>query len=300
MPRFLTTCLACALLLSLCILGCGGGNSVEQPSALPPKTDEPVANAGPVIVNDLGMKFAYCPPTEPEGFLRGSPETELNRDTDETQHKVILTEGFYLGVYEVTQEEYQHVMGTNPSWFSSTGSGKQAVAGLDTRRFPVEQVSWHDAVEFCRKLSARDGKTYRLPTEAEWEYACRAGTTTPFHFGTSCNGREANCNGELPYGTSVTGPYLGHTTSVGKYLPNAWGLYDMHGNVWEWCSDWFGDYPAGTVTNPTGPSQGALSRVARGGSWSHDPRGCRSAFRWRPPGYRFSSLGFRVVFVLSR
>jgi len=266
----------------------------------PPKIEAPIAQAGHVITNDLGMKFAYCPPTGPEGFLMGSPESEADRATDETQHRVILTRGFYLGVYEVTQEEYQQVMGTNPSSFASTGGAAAYVAGLDTRRCPVEGVSWDNAVECCRKLSARDGKTYRLPTEAEWEFACRAGTTTPFHFGKSCNGTEANCWGEFPYGTSVKGMPLDRTTSVGKYQPNAWGLYDMHGNVWEWCSDEYGDYPAGPVTNPAGPSSGASNRVNRGGSWSRNPRDCRSANRIRDnPEYRDLSLGFRVVLVPS-
>jgi len=269
----------------------------------PPKIDAPIAKAGHVITNDVGMKFSYCPPTVPQGFLMGSPASEVDRRTDETQHKVILTEGFYLGIYEVTQEEYQQVMGTNPSWFASTGDGKGTVAALNTRRCPVEQVSWNDAVEFCRKLSAREGKTYRLPTEAEWEYACRAGTTTPFHFGKSCNGTEANCDGESPYGTSVKGPYLRRTTSVGKYAPNAWGLYDMHGNVCEWCSDWWGDYPVGIATNPTGPpQQGALGRVRvyRGGGWFFGPPGCRLAFRsGDAPESRNNDLGFRVLLVQS-
>jgi len=270
-----------------------GGDSLGQGNAAP--------RAGHVITNDLGMKFAYCPPTGPEGFLMGSPAKEKDRETDETQHKVILTQGFYLGVYEVTQEEYQQVMGTNPSFFAATGERKTTVAGLDTRRFPVENVSWNDAVEFCRKLSARDGKSYRLPTEAEWEYACRAGTKTPFSFGTTCNGQEANINGYSPYGTKVDGPSLGRTTSVGKYLPNAWGLYDLHGNVWECCSDWYGDYPAGTITNPTGPTQEALFRVNRGGCWNFDGSNCRSADRyWNVPEFRDLILGFRVVRVESR
>jgi len=281
--------------------------TVKLPSTKPPvlnpapKIDAPIAKAGHVITNDLGMKFAYIPPTGPEGFLMGSPESEEERGTDETQHKVILTQGFYLGVYEVTQEEYRKVMGTNPSWFTSTGSGAATVADLDTRRSPVEYVSWDEAGEFCRQLFAQDGKSYRLPTEAEWEYACRAGTTTPFHFGKSCNGTEANCWGELPYGMSVKGKLLFRTISVGKYQPNAWGLYDMHGNVWEWCSDGFGAYPEGPVTNPAGPSTGASSRVFRGGSWLYAPRDCRSANRdGGTSGFRNDYLGFRVVLVQTR
>jgi len=263
-------------------------------------TPEPVANAAPgtPYTNSLGMKFSYIPPGE---FMMGSPESEERRDAHETQHKVILTQGFYLGVFEVTQAEYQQVMGTNPSTYASTGGSKTAVAGLETQRFPVESVIWNNAVEFCRKLSAQEGKTYRLPTEAEWEYACRAGTTTPFHFGTNCNGSQANCRGDLPYGTTVKGPYLGRPSTVGQYPPNAWGLYDLHGNVREWCADWHSDYPIGPVTNPTGPSSVAKDRVSRGGGWNSSPQECRSAFRDIRPSINVGvALGFRVVLVPSR
>ena len=131
-----------------------------------------------------------------------------------------------MGVYEVTQGEYEKVMGVNPSSFKT-------VSGQDTSRFPVEQVSWNDAVEFCQKLSAKDGVTYRLPTEAEWEYACRAGATTTFHFGGTLNGDKANVDGSNPYGTATKGPFLQRTTTGGSYPKNAFGLFDMHGNVWE-------------------------------------------------------------------
>ena len=139
------------------------------------------------------------------------------------------------------------------------------------------------------------GRKYRLPTEAEWEYACRAGTATPFHFGSQLNGRQANCRGTFPYGTDTEGPYLEKTSLVGKYLANAWGLYDMHGNVWEWCSDWYGDYPSGSLTNPSGPATG-LRRVIRGGGWGFDAVFCRSAYRLGiVTSNREIILGFRVA-----
>ena len=220
-------------------------------------------------------------------------------------HKVQITKPFYLGKYEVTQQEYQRVMGENPSWFSSTGGGKDAVKGKDTSRFPVETVSWDDAVEFCRKLSALPaekaaGRSYRLPTEAEWEYACRAGTTTPFHFGSSLNGKEANCDGNYPYGTETKGPSLGRTTARGSYQPNDFGLYDMHGNVWEWCQDRYAEDYCGKspVKDPQGPTAAGAPRVLRGGGWYLYPSFCRSASRFRlSPVPRSLVGGFRVLRV---
>src|SRR5205085_11701074 len=156
-------------------------------------------------------------------FMMGSE----NGDSDEKPaHRVTISEGFYMGKYEVTQAQWQAVMGNNPSNFK----------GCDN--CPVEQVSWDDAVSFIAKLNAQnDGYTYRLPTEAEWEYACRAGTTTAFAFGDSLSSEQANFDGDYPYGGAPKGVYRQKTTSVGRFQPNAWGLYDMHGNVWEWCED---------------------------------------------------------------
>ena len=183
-------------------------------------------------------------------------------------------------------------MGTNPSRFKS-------VAGQDTSRFPVESVSWNDAVEFCKKLSEKDGVTYRLPTEAEWEYACRAGTTTTFHFGSMLNGDKANVNGSNPYGTATKGPFLQRTTTVGLYPKNAFGLFDMHGNVWEWCEDVYDEKAyasrSGTTTDPKVTS-GSEYRVLRGGSWFNGSRYTRSASRSRySPDDRNGVDGFRVV-----
>ncbi|MBM4096714.1 MAG: hypothetical protein FJ261_08050 [Planctomycetes bacterium] len=241
------------------------------------------------ITNSIGMKLVRIPKGK---FLMGSPETEAVRDTDETQHEVILTKDFYLGVFEVTQAEYEKVMGDNPSRFKGA-------------QLPVETVSWEDAFLFCLKLSEfpeerKAGHVYRLPAEAQWEYACRAGTTTPFHFGKALNGAQANCNGIYPYGTTTKGPNLGKTSAVGSYPANAWGLHDMHGNVWEWCADWYGGvYLAGSVTDPIGPATGSI-RVYRGGSWRFDAVHCRSANRLRlDPSVRRNDLGFRVALSSS-
>ncbi len=266
--------------------------SVEPQRPTSPRNEE--LKAGDVLTNSIGMKLAYIPPGT---FLMGSPESEEGRQNDETQHRVTLSRGYYLGVYEVTQGEYEHVMGKNPSEF-------KVVAGQDTRRFPVERVTWEDAQEFCRKLSALPeeraaGRVYRLPTEAEWEYACRAGSTTPFHFGDVLNGREANMNGNLPYGTSITGPNLERPTTVGSYPANAWGLYDMHGNVWEWCSDWYRqDYERLAATDPRNDTK-SRDRVLRGGSWDVQSQRCRSACRHFGELRRlYNTRGFRVALSL--
>ncbi len=219
----------------------------------------------------------------------------------ESQHQVTITKPFYLGIFPVTQEEYEVVTKTNPSGFRRGGKSEENVRGLDTRRFPVERVIWDEAQECCKRLSALPdeklaGRVYRLPTEAEWEYACRAGTATPFHFGTSCNGMEANCVGDFPYGTIEKGPFLRRTCAVGSYAPNAFGLYDMHGNVFQWCSDRHGVYPNTTVEDPRGPEEGD-HRVVRGGSWGTFPSCCRAAHRGRmAPDWRATYFGFRVAF----
>jgi formylglycine-generating enzyme required for sulfatase activity len=238
-------------------------------------------------------------------FRMGSPKSERYRGPDEEQHEVEITRDFYLGQYAVTQQQYEALMGTNPSWYSAKGEGKERVQGLATSCFPVENVSWEDAVRYCAKLTEKHGKggrKFRLPTEAEWEYACRAGTETPFSFGASCNGTEANCGGDDPYGTSVKGPNLGRPCAVGSYRPNAWGLYDMHGNVWQWCQDWYGPYGDLGNKDPlrTDKIKDEGDRVVRGGCWMHEARCCRAAYRaMLLPRYRDSSVGFRVAFRLD-
>ncbi|MCY2987641.1 MAG: formylglycine-generating enzyme family protein [Planctomycetota bacterium] len=273
------------------------GHNSRSDSRMDGATAEELADGkeGPAeLTNSIGMKLRLIPPGK---FMMGSPESEAKREGNETQHQVRITRPFYLGVYEVTQEEYERVIGKNPSIFRS-GSGQ------DTSRFPVESISWDDAVEFCRELSSLPGersagRVYRLPTEAEWEYACRARTTTTFHFGSELNGREANCDGNYPYGTSSKGPCLTQPTTVGSYAPNGFGLYDMHGNVWEWCADWFDgkSYGASPMDDPTGPTTGS-ERIRRGGSYSLPAAHCRSALRfWGLPGSRDMFLGFRVALV---
>jgi len=253
------------------------------------------------LTNSIGMKLTLIPAGE---FTMGSPEDEVERFRrfdrrfkDEALHPVRISRPFYMGACEVTQEQYQRVMGANPSYFSKSGR-----AGSVNNGFPVERVTWEDAVEFCRRLSELPeekaaGRKYRLPTEAQWEYACRAGTTTAFHFGVSCNGRQANCDGSLPFMTPEKGPNLASTTRVGSYRPNAWGLFDMHGNVSEWCGDWYdADYYAGSPTqDPKGPKTGR-HRVIRGGCWCDRAVSCRSADRDRTrPDNRTDKTGFRVV-----
>ena len=248
----------------------------------------------PTLTNQQGMRLTLIPPGE---FQMGSPASEAEREDDETQHRVRITEPFLLGIYEVTQAEWEKVMGSQPSYFSQQGGGADDVRGQDTSRFPVESVSWHDATEFCRRLSAREGRTYRLPTEAEWEYACRAGTTTPFHFGSTLNGTQANIDGNYPYGTNEEGPYLNRTTRVGSYSKNAFGLNDMTGNVYEWCLDVYdqGYYGKSPVDNPLNSSTEGY-RVLRGGSWYNDAWGSRSACRnWFTPTDRDYNVGVRVL-----
>lgn len=250
----------------------------------------PSATPSAYTIPWLGLELMPIPAGE---FLMGSPEEEEHRDyseLDETQHWVTISRPFWMGKYPVTQSQWEAVMGDNPSRFKE--AGKDA---------PVENVSWEEAMEFCREVNRREaregrlpqGYEFTLPTEAQWEYACRAGTTTVFHFGDSLSSHQANFDGNHPYGDAEEGPFLDTTTPVGKYRPNAWGLYDMHGNVWEWCHDWFGNYPSGSVTDPAGPNSGT-DRVRRGGSWIYDGKYCRSANRGRvTPGFRNLTLGFR-------
>jgi formylglycine-generating enzyme required for sulfatase activity len=229
-------------------------------------------------------------------FLMGSPKTEKERlEQEGPQHEVTIT-AFYMGKYPVTQEQWEAVMKTNPSYFKGANR-------------PVEQVSWDEAVEFCRRLNEKlrrnganpplplPGGEYRLPSEAEWEYACRAGTTTPFHFGETITPELANYDGNYPYASGPKGIDRKETTEVGRFPPNAFGLYDMHGNVWEWCQDWYDQnyYAQSPKENPSGPASGSY-RVSRGGGWNDDAWGCRSACRggWLPDR-RVYGVGFRLL-----
>ncbi len=230
-------------------------------------------------INSLGMEFVFIPPGE---FMMGSPEHEPGRYDNEKLHKVILTRGFYMQTTPVTQGQWKAVMGNNPSHFKDCGDD-----------CPVENVSWNDAQEFIKELSRMTGKEHRLPTEAQWEYACRAGTDTAYNWGDDADCSKANYgNG---WSSECKGTNPGKTMPVGSFPPNAWGLYDMHGNVWEWCQDWYGDYPDGTIKDPVGPENGR-SRVRRGGSWGNGAGGLRSAYRSiYSPGGRSINLGFRLL-----
>ena len=229
--------------------------------------------------DELSLNLVFIP----EGtFTMGSPPDEEGHNDDETQHEVRITRPFYMGQHLVTQEQFKGIMGFNPSYF-------------DGAPLPVETVSWFDCVSFCQALSEKLGKSFRLPTEAEWEYACRAGTAGPFGTGSNISTDQANFDGKFAYGGGPTGESRHQTTPVGSFASNAWDLYDMHGNVWEWCADWYGPYGQGPVTDPQGPPDGDI-RILRGGSWFHGPADCRSAQRDAlDSGRRHSLYGFRVI-----
>ena len=248
----------------------------------------------PETVLDLGNNVKMRLVLIPAGkFMMGSPATEAGRSRDEgPQHEVTISKPFYMGVFEVTQEQYEQIMGVNPSGFKGAKN-------------PVEDVSWDDAVEFCRKLSARTGKKVMLPTEAQWEYACRAGTTTAFHTGDALKPGQANA--AFPSNPGVWDRIMAwvgkssaqktiQTAPAGSFPPNGFGLYDMHGNVWEWCSDWHaGSYANAKNQDPAGPDSGSY-RVLRGGSCDNPQQSCRSATRCGgPPDTRGNSLGFRIA-----
>ena len=236
-----------------------------------PTSAESKPSATPKIVtNSIGTKLVLIPAGE---FMMGSRDSDADPREDEMpRHRVRITKPFYIGMYEVTQTEYERVFPGRKSFFSwPDGEGKNQVEGMDTSNFPAELVKWVDAVEFCRKLSAvpeerNAGRMYRLPTEAEWEYACRAGTETAFHFGNSLDSHQANFLGTFPFGDAEKGPLRNRTTAAGSFKPNAFGLNDMHGNVWEWCSDWYGRYyyQNSPVDDPQGPASGTR-KVIRGG-----------------------------------
>jgi len=255
-------------------------------------------------------------------FTMGSPVDESAWSDGETLHKVKVSD-FSMGRYAVTVSEFR-------SFVDATGFRTDAEKEGDSRNWrhdvngqlrlqsednhPVMRVSWNDAVAYCEWMSKRSGKTYRLPTEAEREYACRAGTTSPFNTGNNLTTEQANYDGNMDflfrgtlmkyqtteqanYDGNPKGVYRKNTVPVNSFSPNAWGLYNMHGNVWEWCSDWYGDYPSGTVSNPAGPATGS-DRVLRGGSWDDSAGYCRSANRdGDTPDNRNNLIGFRLVFV---
>jgi formylglycine-generating enzyme required for sulfatase activity len=264
-----------------------------------PEEDEPAAAEKEYLDNSIGMKLVKIPAGK---FMMGAPGAGTGAPAQVPRHEVEITRPFWMGVYEVTQSEYEKVMGTNPSDFSPTGSSKDSVAGLDTSRFPVENASWKDADAFCKKLSEMPaekaaGRVYRLPTEAEWEYACRGGTTTVFHYGNSLSSTQANFRGSNLSGGAAKGPYLKRPTAVGSYKPNGFGLYDMHGNALEWCSDGIRQYTPKPQKDPKGENDRFL-KARRGGGYDDDAEVCASAFR-RIGLLNGHSAGFRVVMSIG-
>jgi formylglycine-generating enzyme required for sulfatase activity len=234
-----------------------------------------------LTINDVKYTFRWCPPGT---FTMGSPASEAERNSDEAQHQVTLTCGFWLLETPVTQSMWEGVMGSNPSHFKGS------------KKLPVEQVSWDDCQDYIQKLNellagtpgSPAGYRFSLPTESQWEYACRAGTTTAYHFGDTLSKEQANFDSAV-----------NQTKDVGSYPANAWGLRDMHGNVWEWCLDWYGDYPGGAVTDSTGVVKGSY-RVIRGGAWLIVAGHCRSAHRrYVNSSHRDYPLGLRLSLVSS-
>jgi eukaryotic-like serine/threonine-protein kinase len=260
-------------------------------------TDHPRADMTLDLGNAVTMKLVLIPAGK---FTMGSPPAEGGRNSDEgPEHRVSISKPFYMGIYTVTQEQYEQVMGTNPSQYKGAHN-------------PVESVSWDDATEFCKKLSAKTGKTVKLPTEAQWEYACRAGTATAYSTGVTLSPGQADCDFSASNATRGAWKKFtdwvrsffpapkqtqGGPKPVGSFKPNGFGVYDMHGNIWQWCADWydFNGYANSPATDPSGPRDGT-ARVLRGSCWGHVPRRCRSASRvGGTPDLRNYVFGFRVV-----
>ncbi|MFO0099655.1 MAG: SUMF1/EgtB/PvdO family nonheme iron enzyme [Aphanizomenon sp.] len=243
-------------------------------------------NSALSFTEDLGKGVKLEMIAIPGGtFLMGSSENESERRDDESPQHQVTVPSFFMGKYPLTQAQYQAIMGSNPSYFKGNNR-------------PVERVIWDDAVTFCQKLNQKTGKNYRLSSEAEWEYACRAGTETPFSFGENINPDLVNYDGNYPYKSAPKGKYRKQTTDVGTFPPNAFGLYDMHGNVWEWCQDdWHKNYTNAPTDGSAWNNQiGSSYKLLRGGSWYSGAGYCRSADRFsNSRGYRYEDCGFRVV-----
>jgi len=270
----------------------GGGlsmSSIRMPKILPPGM--PYRFVCEYGVDEYGLFFDFEVAQvrqrmrwiEPGDFMMGSPEDEPERSDDEKQHQVIITKGYWLADTTVTQELWQAVMGKNPAYFK------------DKDR-PVEQVSWDDCQIFIARLNEGEPSLrMRLPSEAEWEYACRAGTQTPFSFGESITPDQVNYNGNFPFADGKSMRDRQETIGVKELPANAWGLHQMHGNVWEWCEDFFGEYPDGPFENPKGPKKGE-HRVIRGGSWNYYSQDCRAAYRiYGLPDSASFNLGLRLA-----
>ena len=254
----------------------GLDGEIHQPKRTAPGGAQPPKSRGRLSPGQkrtfAGFEMIWCPPGE---FLMGSPAREANRDDDERCHPVVLSRGFWLGKYPVTQEQWELVMGSNPSRFTADP------------RLPVERVSWNDCQDFLRYLNADGAGEFRLPTEAEWEYACRAGSATAYCFGDDA--------AQLGHYAWYSDNANGQTAPLGQLKPNAWNLHDMHGNVCEWCQDWYGVYPDDTITDPSGPGSSRY-RVLRGGTWYGGGGECRSASRGNgPAGFQDDQTGLRLL-----
>ena len=276
--------------------------AVKTAPEVAPAAEAAVDAERDVITNSIGLQLIEIPAGT---FQMGSSDSDADgRQDEKPRHAVRITKSFHIGVYEVTQAQYEQVIGKRESFFAPDSAGADRVQGMDTSRFPAEQVTWVKARHFVRRLSElpaeqEAGRAYRLPTEAEWEYACRAGTQTAFWSGDTLSSSEANFNGNYPFGGAEAGPFLSRTTEVGSFPPNPFGLYDMHGNVWEWCQDRYGlrYYQEASADDPKGPLSGSR-RIIRGGDWYSDGRDCRSAFRYADlPAGTFYAMGIRVVMV---
>ena len=307
---------------------------LKRVSAVLPATNVQKKKASPLVpaATAVTVQQKSASPTAPENFVlirggkfsMGSPVSEYDRESDETLHQVRVS-NFYICKYAVTVAEFGRFV-EDSSYRSDAekgdgsliwdGTNWQKRAGINWRHgvsgsvrpqseenHPVLHVSWNDAVAYCKWMTKKTGQTFRLPTEAEWEYACRAGTTTPFNTGENLTTGQANYDGNYPYKNNQKGVYRENTVAVESFSPNAWGLYNMHGNVYEWCGDWYGDKyydeckAKGVVENPKGPETGS-SRVLRGGCWFSNAGDCRSADRGRDtPDTRGGNVGFRLVLV---
>jgi formylglycine-generating enzyme required for sulfatase activity len=249
---------------------------------LPALKDQPDRWTEPLT----GITLVRIPAGE---FHMGSPLSEAERNPDEKIHIVRITRPFYMAQREVTQAQWQKVMGSNPSWFRKCGPD-----------CPVEKVNWHQVNEFMESLNQHTHAGFRLPTEAEWEYACRAGTATPFSTGMNLTTEQANYDGDYPYAEFRKGKNRGSPLRVGSFSPNAWGLFDMHGNVWEWTADLYCPYPDDDISDPH-PLCAADLRVVRGGSWYFGADSARCALRYtHHPGDSGFSIGFRLVADVAR
>ncbi|TAG70184.1 MAG: formylglycine-generating enzyme family protein [Oscillatoriales cyanobacterium] len=235
--------------------------------------------------NGVVLEMVYIPGGT---FMMGSPATESGIYDRESPHHQVTVPAFYAGKYPITQAQWQAVMGNNPSHFRG-------------EKLPVETLGWDKAVAFCRKISEKTGKIYRLLSESEWEYACRAGTATPFYFGETITTDLVNYNGNFPFGAAPTGRYREQTMDVGSFPPNPFGLYDMHGQVCEWCSDkWHINYDGAPIDGSSWETGTSNCRVLRGGSWYNYAVYCRAARRdWIPAGHSYRCRGFRVAVALT-